>query len=150
MGLNVAQVCIAKYPGQVEKLNITFVQEELGIAIDVWNVEGIERPTEAELLAQADEYQFAYDSIVFLQANEIFVLQSIDITAQSRGYKDGMYCSSYVQSTNLYWAAEAKAFISWRDLMYAYAFQIFSYVQNEKPIQTQEEFEAGFPKIMWP
>lgn len=61
-----------------------------------------------------------------------------------------MYCSSYVQSTNLYWAAEAKAFIPWRDSMYAYAFQVFSDIQNEKPIPTQEEFEAGFPKIMWP
>jgi hypothetical protein len=34
--------------------------------------------------------------------------------------------------------------------MYAYAFQVFSDIQNEKPIPTQEEFEAGFPKIMWP
>ncbi len=61
MSLNIVQVCQAKYPGEVEKLNITFRQTDFDILIASWNVEGVERPTEAELLAEADQYEAAYN-----------------------------------------------------------------------------------------
>lgn len=150
MSLTIPQICKAKYPGQVEKLNITFHQREFDIVIYSWNVEGVPRPTEAELLAQADEYQSAYDLIIFMQVGEELVQQTIDTTAQSRQYKNGVYCASYAQSTNPIWAAEAEAFIAWRDSMYAYALQVFSDVQGGEPVPTQDEFVAGFPEMVWP
>lgn len=150
MTLTVPQICQAKYPGQVEMLNITFKQREFDVVIYSWNVKDTPRPTEAELLAQADEYQSAYDLIIFKQVGEELVQQTIDTTAQSRQYKNGVYCASYAQSTNPIWAAEAEAFIAWRDSMYAYALQVFSDVQSGEPIPTQEEFVAGFPEMVWP
>ena len=150
MKLNVVQVCQAKYPGEVEKLHITFRQTDFDILIASWNVEGVPRPTEAELLAQADQYAEAYHLMIFMQTGQILVQSSIDSTAKSRQYNDGVYCASYAQSTNPTWAAEAQAFIAWRDSMYAYALQVFSDIQSGSPAPTQEEFVAGFPKIVWP
>ncbi len=150
MTLNVAQICQAKYPGEVEMLNITFKQRDFDVVIYSWNVKGNPRPTEAELLAQADEYQSAYDLIIFMQIGEELVQQTIDTTAQSRQYKNGVYCASYAQSTNPVWAAEAEAFIAWRDSMYAYTLKVFSDIQAGEPIPTEDEFVAGFPEIVWP
>ncbi len=150
MTLNVAQVCQAKYPGQVEKLNITFRQTQFEILIESWNVDGVDRPYESELLAEAPQYEAAYHLIIFMQLGAVLVQDTIDATAQSRQYKDGVYCASYAQSTNPVWAAEAQAFLAWRDSIYAYALQVFSDIQAGQPAPTQEEFVAGFPKIVWP
>ena len=150
MSLNVAQICQAKYPGEVEKLNITFQQTPFEILIDSWNVNGIPRPTEEELLAESDQYESIYNLIIFQQLGRVLMQDAIDNMAQSRHYKDGIYCASYVQSTNPIWAQEAQAFIAWRDSMYAYGIQIFSDIQNGQPAPTQEEFIAGFPEIVWP
>ncbi len=150
MTLNVAQVCQAKYPGEVEKLNITFRQTQFEILIESWKVIDVPRPTEAELLAEADQYEQAYNFIIFMQLGAVLVQEYIDTTAQSRQYKYGVYCASYAQSTNPVWAAEAQAFIAWRDSMYAYALQVFSDIQAGQPAPTQEEFVAGFPQIVWP
>lgn len=150
MTLNVVQICQAKYPGEVEKLHITFLQTEFDILIEEWKVAGVDRPTEAELLAQSDEYQTAYDLMIFMQIGQQLVQVTVDDTARSRQYNNGVYCASYAQSTNPVWAAEAQAFIAWRDSIYAYALQVFSDIQSGQPALTQEEFVAGFPEIVWP
>ena len=150
MTLNVAQICQAKYPGEVEKLNITFRQTQFDLLIETWNVAGVPRPKEADLLAEEAQYETPYNLIIFMQLGGILVQNSIDTTAQSRQYKDGVYCASYGQSTNPTWAAEAKAFIAWRDLMYAYALQVFSQIQGGQPAPTQDGFVAGFPVMVWP
>lgn len=150
MTLNVVQICQAKYPGEVEKLHITFRQSEFEILIEEWKVEGIPRPTEAELLAEADEYEAAYHLIIFMQVGQQLIQNHIDDTAKSRQYNNGVYCASYAQSTNPVWAAEAQAFIAWRDSMYAYALQVFSDIQGGQPAPTQDEFVAGFPAMVWP
>jgi hypothetical protein len=150
MTLNVVQVCQAKYPGEVEKLNISFRQSQFDIFIETWNVAGVERPTEAELLAEAPQYEAAYNLMIFMQIGQRLVQDTIDDTAKSRQYKNGVYCASYAQSTNPVWAAEAQAFIAWRDSIFAYALQVFSDIQGGQPAPTQEEFVAGFPSMVWP
>lgn len=150
MTLSVDQVCQAKYPGQVEKQNITFIHTQTDILIDKWNVEGVDRPTEAELLAEAPQYEQAYALIIFMQVGGELVQVAIDTTAQSKQYNDGVYCASYAQSTNPVWAAQAQAFIAWRDSMFAYALQVFANIQQGQPAPTPEEFVAGFPQIVWP
>lgn len=150
MSLDISQICRTKYPGEVEKLNITFRRTEFDTVIVRWNVDGIERPTEAELLAQSDEYESAFNLIRFMEIGKEIVQNLIDTTAQSRQYNNGVYCASYAQSTNPVWAAEAQAFIAWRDLMYAYALQVFSDIQAGQTAPTQEEFVAGFPEMVWP
>ena len=54
----------------------------------------------------------------------------IDATANSRGYRDGVALVGYVNSTVPQWAAEAQAFIVWRDAVWAYTYQEFAKVQN--------------------
>ncbi len=150
MSLNIVQVCQAKYPGEVEKLNITFRQTDFDILIASWNVEGVERPTEAELLAEADQYEAAYNLMIFMIVGQQLVQTAIDDTAQSRQYRDGISCASYAQSTNPTWAAEAQAFIAWRDAMFIYALGVFKSIEDGNPAPTQEEFIAGFPTMVWP
>jgi hypothetical protein len=150
MTLSVPQICQAKFPGQVEMLNITFRARDFDVVISSWNVTNTPRPTEAELLAEADEYQSAYDFIIFKQLGEVLVQETIDTTAHTRQYDNGVSCASYAQSTNPNWAAEAISFIAWRDSMFAYMLEVYSDIQAGLPIPTQDEFVAGFPEIVWP
>lgn len=150
MTLNVAQVCQAKYPGQVEKLNITFRQTDFDLLIDQWNVEGIARPSEADLLAEAADYEQAYALLIFMQLGTVLVQDTVDAVAQTKKYKDGVHCASYAQSTNAAWAAEAQAFVAWRDSIYAYALQQYANIQSGQPAPTEADFIAGFPEIVWP
>ncbi len=150
MTLNLTQICQAKYPGEVEKLNITFRQREFDVVIHSWHVEGIPRPKESDLLAEADEYEDRYNIIIFMQNGDILTQEVIDNTAQSRQYNNGVSCASYAQSTNPVWAAESQAFIAWRDSVYVYALQVYSDIQSGIPVPTQEEFVAGFPRMVWP
>ena len=150
MTLTVDQVCQAKYPGQVEALNITFLQTATELLIDKWNVAGIARPTEAELLAEAPQYEQAYTLIIFMQTGGVLVQNAIDATARAKQYTDGVYCASYAQSTNPAWAAQAQTFIAWRDSMFIYALQVFANIQSGQPAPTPEKFVAGFPQIVWP
>lgn len=46
----------------------------------------------------------------------------IDMHAQSRRYDNGNSLATYVSSTIPQWAAEATAFVAWRDTVWAYAY----------------------------
>lgn len=75
----------------------------------------------------------------------------VNAVAQERQYSGAVSCASYVNSTNGQWAAEAAAFIAWRDAVYIYAFAELDKVQNgtrEQP--TIEAFIAELPDIDWP
>lgn len=75
----------------------------------------------------------------------------IDATAQARGYDHGVSLASYAASTVPAWAAEAAAFISWRDAVWAYALVELEAVQigtRARPATT-EAFVAELPAITW-
>lgn len=75
----------------------------------------------------------------------------IDLTAQSKDYKDGFACASYATSTNPQWAAEAASFITWRDNVFIYAYDYLEKVQNGQISNPNvEEFIAGIPVMVWP
>ncbi len=150
MTLNVLQICQIKYSNDVKKKNITFRKPASDILIDRWEVDGIPRPTEQELLAQSDQYEDQYNLMKFSELGRALIQNHIDSIAQSQQYKNGVYCVSYAQSTNPIWAAEAQAFIAWRDSIFAYSLQVFSGIQEGEPAPTQEEFVAGFPEMVWP
>lgn len=74
----------------------------------------------------------------------------VDATAQTRDYDNGNSIAGYVASTNPIWAAEAQAFVAWRDAVWAYAFAELAKVQNgAREISTVEEFLAELPIINW-
>lgn len=150
MTLNVVQICQVKYPDEVRRMKITFRKPDFDILIDRWEVEGVERPKESDLLAEGDQYEQAYNLMRFREIGQVLVQNHIDEVAKTRQYNTGISCVSYAQSTNPVWAAEAQAFIAWRDEIFSYAIKIFLDIQEGQPAPTQEEFIAGFPKIVWP
>ena len=74
----------------------------------------------------------------------------IDSTAQSRGYDSGTSCASYAASTVTGWAAEASAFIVWRDAVWQQVLGLFGDVQAGKAeIPALEDLIADLPTIDW-
>lgn len=75
----------------------------------------------------------------------------VDATAKSRGYADGVALAGYSTSTIPSWAAEATAFISWRDDLWIYAYTELAKVQGgQRPQPTIKAFIAEMPTIQWP
>ena len=75
----------------------------------------------------------------------------IDGKAQEKQYDDGNSLASYVNSTVPEWAAEAQAFVVWRDQVWAYALGELEKVktsQREQP--SVDEFLAELPAFEWP
>jgi len=75
----------------------------------------------------------------------------VDAAARSKLFRDGVTLASYVSSTNLQWAAEAQAFVAWRDAVWAYAYQELARVQGgERTQPSVAEIIAELPLISWP
>lgn len=75
----------------------------------------------------------------------------VDATAKARGYADGVALAGYSTSTVPAWAAEAQAFIGWRDSVWLYAYLELSQVQSgQKPPQAIADFVGNLPTIDWP
>lgn len=148
--MNIVDVCIIEYPGQVEAGNITFRQPDDDILIDTWNVDGVPQPTEAELEALIPGLEATYQ-LNQLKATSKYLIQNLlDTTAQTKNYNDALHCVSYGLSTNSGWLAEATAFIAWRDDVYESALSILAGVEGGDPVPTEQEFLAELPTITWP
>lgn len=75
----------------------------------------------------------------------------IDAAAQARQYDSGASCASYAASTVPAWAAEAQAFIAWRDAVWAHAYAEMAKVEAGQRAQPSvEEFLAELPVMTWP
>ena len=75
----------------------------------------------------------------------------INEVAAERTYSSGVSCVSYKDSTNPQWAAEAAAFIAWRDACYAYAYDYLARAQGgEIPNPSVDDFMATVPAMVWP
>ncbi len=85
------------------------------------------------------------------EAYEAAVQAHVDTTARERLFRDGVTLASYVASTNPRWAAEAQAFVAWRDQVWTYAHQQLSLVlSGEREQPTIEGIIAELPLISWP
>lgn len=72
----------------------------------------------------------------------------IDETAQAKSYDSGNSLASYVASTNPHWAAEAHAFVGWRDAVWSYAYAELDKVMNgEREQPSVDEFVEELPVI---
>ena len=75
----------------------------------------------------------------------------VDATAKVRLYNDGNSLASYKDSTIPKWAAEASAFIAWRDQVYVYANeQMNLFLSGERDQPSLQELIEELPKIEWP
>jgi hypothetical protein len=55
--------------------------------------------------------------------------------------------ASYVASTVDAWAAEAAAFVAWRDAVWLAAFQMMATIKEPVPV---EDVIAALPEVEWP
>lgn len=86
-----------------------------------------------------------------VQAYQLAIDAHVQATARGRGYNDAASCASYVSSSNPQWAAEAQAFVGWRDAVYVAAFTALGAVQaGEMAPPSVEDFIASLPEMVWP
>lgn len=79
------------------------------------------------------------------------IQQHVDQTAIAKLYDSGNSLATYVSSTVPQWAAEAAAFVAWRDAVWAYAYAEMDKVLGGLRAQpTIEDFLAELPEIEWP
>lgn len=76
------------------------------------------------------------------------VQSHLDAAAKSRRYTDGNSLATYTASTNPQWAAEAQAFVAWRDAVWAQVYAMWA--SPPDPVPSPVEFVAGLPVIEWP
>lgn len=81
-----------------------------------------------------------------------YIIQAlVDETANERQYDSGVTLASYVNSTIPQWAAEAQAFVAWRDAVWLHALTELDKVQSGARSQpTIEDFIAELPTLEWP
>ena len=76
------------------------------------------------------------------------VQSHLDAAAQSRLYTDGNSLATYAASTNPTWAAEARAFVAWRDAVWAQVYGMWASLPD--PVPSPADVVAGLPVIEWP
>lgn len=75
----------------------------------------------------------------------------VDATARARNYDSGITCASYVDSTHPVWAAEARAFVPWRDAVWTHAYTELAKVEaGEREQPTVAQIIDELPAINWP
>ena len=75
----------------------------------------------------------------------------VDAMAISRRYDSAVSLASYIASGNPAWAAEAQAFVTWRDAVWAYAYAELDKVLDGQRDQPEVgEFISELPAMMWP
>jgi hypothetical protein len=85
-----------------------------------------------------------------LDAYRRALVRRIDAVARERSYDNGVSCASYASSTNETWAAEAAAFVSWRDAFWTAAYAALDAVEGGAPPPTVEALLASMPAMVWP
>jgi len=148
--MNIRDVCIFKYPGQVEANNIGFGQDDDGsIFINKWDVAGIEQPTVEELEAEIPQYQRQFDVDTFKNNISFKVSALLDSTAKVKGYDNAYSLIGYVNSSNATWKAEADVFVNWRDSVWEAVFIEYSAIDSGGNIPDEDVFIASLPQIEW-
>ena len=75
----------------------------------------------------------------------------VDSTAREKQFRDGVTLASYTASTKPKWAAEAQAFVAWRDNVWFYAYGELAKVQaGQRSQPTVEQFLGEIARIAWP
>jgi hypothetical protein len=75
----------------------------------------------------------------------------LDAKAQYRRYDSAVSIATYVGSTNASWAAEAAAFVAWRDSVWTYAYaELDKVMSGLRPQPTVAGFIAELPSMSWP
>lgn len=118
------------------------------------NVDGVDFPLTDEEVAQYEqrEAEWQLTSLDRAAATFITILSAhLDTKASERRYTSAISCSTYINSSNEKWAAEALAFKAWRDafLQAAYTYQA-EVQQGLIPNPSFADFLTNAPALIWP
>lgn len=123
---------IGGYVSEYETSRLSRIASESELN-DVLRAYGLPLPVPAQ-----DDYTSAIQSV-------------IDAAARSRNYTDGVSLASYVASTVPGWAAEAQAFVAWRDAVWFYVYNELAKVLTGQRAQPSiAELISELPAIVWP
>lgn len=79
------------------------------------------------------------------------VQEHLDATARERNYDGILSLCTYATSTNIKFAAEGQAGVTWRDAVWAKCYEIMDEVISDtRPIPTKEELISLLPTFTWP
>lgn len=109
---------------------------------DGWDALAIDAPAEMPVLGRTPpptlaDYQAAVEA-------------HVEGTARARDYASAVSCASYIYSTNPAWAAEATAFVAWRDAVWIEVYATLAAVQGGAPAPSVTGLVAGLPAVVWP
>lgn len=111
---------------------------------------GLEPPMKTVPI-EADEPVTEHPSLNPVDVYRLEIQSMIDNKASERQYDSGATLASYVNSTIEQWAAEAQAFVAWRDAVWLYALAELDKVQKgERDQPSVEAFLAELPAFEWP
>jgi hypothetical protein len=104
-----------------------------------------------EEVADDDAEVLAFRNPVTITDYENAIQNLVDSTAREKQFRDGVTLASYTASTKPNWAAEAQAFVAWRDNVWSYAYGELAKVQaGTRPKPTVEKFLDEIARIAWP
>ncbi|WCK77550.1 hypothetical protein [Agrobacterium fabrum] len=99
----------------------------------------------------AEEWVEGADLVPSIADYENAIQNLVDSTAREKQFRDGVTLASYTASTKPKWAAEAQAFVAWRDNVWFYAYGELDKVQDGQRQQpTVEQFLGEIAPIAWP
>ena len=79
------------------------------------------------------------------------IVAHLDATAASRLYDNAVSIATYVGSTTPQWAAEAAAFVAWRDQIWLYAYaELAKVTHGQRPQPTIVALIDELPALAWP
>jgi len=103
---------------------------------------------DASCILTADQ-RLAEAVAVALDTYRSAIRNLIDNKASERQYDSGATLASYVNSTNEQWAAEALAFVAWRDQVWVYALAELNKVRSgEREQPSVEDFLNELPEFI--
>lgn len=134
------------------QITLTDYGDGNGLVISTWNVPGVTQPTHSAVMAlDTPSLETLFNFYTFIDTGEPLLVCFIDSVAQQKQFDNAISCSSYANSTNLTWKAQALAFIAWRDAVYNYVIAQESLMQNgTRTIPTFAAFQLELPVIVWP
>ncbi len=96
------------------------------------------------------EHKAAEAQAALIEAFRIAIQGYVDVIAMSRRYDSGTSLASYVVSTNPKWAAEATAYVAWRDAVWEHAYaELDKVLAGERLQPSIEDFIGELPAITW-
>lgn len=102
-----------------------------------------------QLFAVEDEPE--PEPAVLIEMFRAAIQAHVDATAIAKRYDSSTSLASYVASTVTQWAAEAAAFVAWRDAVWAYAYaELDKVLAAERTVPTVEDFLGELPAVEWP